>query len=149
MMIAALFKRAAALTGHRRPNHAAGWRSRWTGQIVRGADALRRRHDLFGQTMRFPTGETFIQDNAGGLIIKDRHFRIIKVVDYLQNETSFSYDETGKLSGAITSGGSLLQAPGDEFKVLGDGTLRIATKCGATTVFRDFHLDGSVALIAE
>ncbi len=141
--------------------------SEWKGGIVSGADALRRRRDVYGQALRFPAGESIQQDNSGGLSIKNRSGNIVKTVDRFDRETVFGWNPEGQMiSVALATGESFkkiengswvrildngkLQVSAYEFSVLRDGTLRIGYgTANGSRFFRDSRLDGSATMLNE
>lgn len=141
--------------------------SQWSGGIVSGADALRRRRDVYGQALRFPEGVSIQQDNSGGLSIKNRSGNIVKTVDRFDSETLFGWSPQGQMISVTLASGehfkraddgswakildnNRLQVTALEFSVLRDGTLRVAYG-GAedSRFFRDRRLDGSESILNE
>lgn len=141
--------------------------SDWTGGIVRGADAMRRRRDVYGATVRFPLGDSIVQDNTGGLVVKDQFGKIIKTVDRHDKETHYDYNFGGELIRVDLPNGEsfakiennewikvhsdrIIERTNKSFDILPDGTLRIlcATNNGVKYL-RDISLDGSESVINE
>lgn len=128
---------------------------------------LNKRRDVYGQAMRFPTGETYFQDNCGGLAIRDAEGRVVKTIDRLDRETRYEYKPDGSLvrvrmvdgrvfekleSGCWTlalKSGSFKEV-NNEFCVLDDGTLRVAyISASGARWHRDCRLDGSATIVNE
>lgn len=149
---------------NKRGSHSADTYASWTGSIFAGADALRKRKDLSGQTLRFPTGEAMSLDNSGGLIVTNSQGQIVKTVSRTGAETSFSYTDIQLSTVEMHNGRSYMknehglwfeQVRGArivetnlEFRVLLDGTLRVAYKA-AEGRYHDYRLDGTAILVNE
>lgn len=136
--------------------------------IIRGADSLRKRRDVYGATVRFPFGDTMVQDNAGGIIVKDRTGRITKTIDHNDKETKYEHDAQGNLVRLELPTGerfskienqrfwfrlhpdSILERTSKRFSVLSDGTLRVTCHTTKGTVYhQDSRLDSSKLVINE
>jgi YD repeat-containing protein len=141
--------------------------SAFTGDIMRGAHAMRKRRDIYGSTVRFPHGDSILMNNAGGLIIKNQYGRIVKTVDRNDRETTFGWDLGGELSRVDLPDGQsfakiennewikvhpdqIIERTAKEFAIKSDGTLR--TTCytnSGVKYYRETLLDGSESVINE
>ena len=138
----------------------------WSGAIAQGADAMSKRRDLHAQMLRFPTGEAIIEDNGGGLSVRDSLGNIVRTISRNQQQIEFKYDGTRLIEVSVVGGGKFRAtadlkweaqqkdgsfAPcSDGFRLLQDGTLRLGTVTPAQKYyFRDLFLDGSIRIADE
>jgi hypothetical protein len=128
---------------------------------------MRKRHDVYGDAFRFPAGETFHQDNAGGLWIKNSSGLIVKTINRYEAETKFVWEvESNELIGVVLPDGQpykkrnevwyrvaesgTLEETDKTFRVLADGTLRVCYESAHGMRFaQDIRLDGSVVMLDE
>jgi hypothetical protein len=129
---------------------------------------MRRRRDIWGSTLRFPMGDTIFQDNAGGLIVKNRLGRVVKTVDRYEREFQFDWNSAGELVRVWTPGevkyvkledenqwikiypDQTIERTERDFQVLPDGALRTAfSTISGARYYRDLYLDGSSAVVSE
>ena len=138
----------------------------WSGAIAHGADAVRKRRDLHAQMLRFPTGEAIVEDNAGGIAVRDSLGNIIRTISRNQQQIEYKYEGTRLTQVKIAGGATFRSRPdlkweveqkdgsfaicSESFRLLQDGTLRIGTvTAGQKYHFREIFLDGSVRMADE